>query len=512
MSEILRNLADILLRKLDSVLNPKFQNRFILSLFFVGTSLMGYNSFLSVLSKLEIITNIFSIQLQLSEADDKVFYWGVFFVIMSVCLFMYERFIGKSEMLLFRYYICEDYEQLVEISQGNLALFPVDNPLIIKNQVLESLNVLIKAHPYSYRHANAWGESFNSKEEYLKKYPLSLLANKSSGEYSYFQFHRIPSITELKKFSKEDGMVKLMLEDGQAAESISHVGCYEDACGGVAVQEEYIFRKLWCVFLAVKNITNKPISLINAKCELDIESGFHVPVEQHGSKLSIDLPQAPLSPNDTALIPVMILLPPLYPLERKQYSSATTHDWKERSQIVKHENITTNNLKDFLLFGNRMDIYSVSYSIDRQNYIQKTYTFNPTSTYTIDRHWQCGSCPHMFLEGIDLRYERELLAHCEGVRGSDFFAVPNDVTNIIIAEIEDETTEIDVIKINKQECISNIRLAKTDFIRIPVHSGDIVEITGRYIPDKILNTKELHGVKRNELISKFIKEYRADNA
>lgn len=496
------------------MLNPKFQNKFILSLFFLGASLLSYQKILSVLLQLEIVTNSYIIKLILSDTSNIIsMYVGVFFVVISIILFILERFIHNTDVehLQCNYYVCESYDQLVEISKGDFSKFPIENPLLIENEIMDSLKTIVKAHPYGYRHASNLGTNFLNINEYIKKHPSSRKTNKHDGKYSYFQRIRVPTLKELKSIMHVDGILKLMLLDKRPSDEISLVGCYEyDGCGDtnvIKIQEEYLFRKVWCAFLAIKNIDDKPISLLHLNGKFTRNSGFNSLISQDNYDDAIELPKAPLSANSTVIIPIAILLPPLYALYRDEYSSTMTNDWQERVQIVKHETIKTDNLNDFLTFNSQINPNTIFYKKNGRTFTQNIHSFDLTNMYTIDREWRCGSCPHLFLQSDHLYYERELLAHCESIVGKDSFIVPSNVHTLLIAEIEDEITEIEIIKINGQHYKSNLTLHNSDFIKIPVNTGDLIELIGKYIPNQPVDKNLPQGVKRNELIGSFLKAY-----
>lgn len=508
---------EIILRKLDSILNPKFQNKFILSLFFLGASLLSYQKILSGLLQLEIITNSYIIKLVLSDTSNTIsMYVGIFFVVIAIILFILERFIHNTEIehLQCNYYVCESYDQLVEISKRDFSNFPVENPLLIENVIMYSLDTIIKAHPNNYRHASELGANFSSTVEYLNKYHSSHKTNRHDGKYSYFQRVRIPTLKELKSIMHLDGILKLMILDKRPAKEISLVGFYENGgCGDAdtTFQEEYLFRKVWCVFLAIKNIDNKPISLLHLNGKFTRNSGFNTLISQDNYDDVIELPKAPLSANSTVIIPIAILLPPLYALDREEHSSKMTNDWQEQVQTVKYETIKTDNLKDFLTFNSQIIPNTISYKKNGRTYTHNIHSFDLSNMYTIERELRCGSCPHLFLQSDHLYYERELLTHCESIVGKDSFIVPSNVNTLFIAEIEDEITEIEIIKINGQQYKSNIILRNSDFIKIPVNSGDIIELIGKYIPNQPVDKNLPQGIKRNELVGSFLKAYHNDN-
>jgi len=182
---------------------------------------------------------------------------------------------SEPDKFLCQYFVCESYENLVEISNGDLSRFPINNSILLKNNIFDALNNVITAHPKEYRYSNVCGEGYKSKEEYYKKYPASFITNGNDGKFSYFEFCRVPTLEELEKYKSKDGVLKLMMNHGMPIENISAiVGCYEDICCGVKVQEEFIFRKLWCSFLAITNISDYPVALDSVKGNVVIENKF----------------------------------------------------------------------------------------------------------------------------------------------------------------------------------------------------------------------------------------------
>lgn len=416
---------------------------------------------------------------------------------------------SEPDKLLCRYFVCENYENLIEISCGDLSKFPIDNPLLVNNKLLTSLKQIIATHPESYRHANAWGESFSNKESYLNKHPEAHVTNDSDGMYSYFQAVRTPSSEELEKIRHQDGILNLMMEEGIPIKHItSIVAGYGDGCGEDIFQEEYIFRQVWCVFLAITNISDRPFVLVSLEGKDSIKQGFSkFSVFDKGFDI-INLPNAPIMPNESAIVPIAIILPPLYALKRDEYSSTSNGgDLGEQLQVVTHESIIPNNIEDFLTYGGQINTKSIRYKLDGNVHSQDIHPFDLTNMYSIDRNWQMGSCPHLFYVNDTASYVRELLALCESCIGEDVFVVPNNVDSIIIAEIEDETTEINSIKIDGEICAQDIVLRNSEFIEIQVLAGSIVQVIGQYLPCGIANKNLPQGIKRNDLVSKFLNDY-----
>ena len=91
------DLKKILLRKLNSILNPNYVNKFIFLTFTLGSTLIGKNFLIQLLLSVEIITADFALKIQLSDsADSTVFYFGALLVFISIWLF-YKAHIEKND-------------------------------------------------------------------------------------------------------------------------------------------------------------------------------------------------------------------------------------------------------------------------------------------------------------------------------------------------------------------------------------------------------------------------------
>ncbi|PCJ31225.1 MAG: hypothetical protein COA90_06940 [Gammaproteobacteria bacterium] len=415
---------------------------------------------------------------------------------------------SEPDSFLCQYFVCESYENLVEISNGDLSKFPVDYPLLVNNEILTSLKKIIKNHPERYRHASAWGKGYKGKDEYLSEHPDATVTNESEDKFSYFEITRTPTKEELNEISSKDGVLKLMLEENLPIEDVSAiVGCYEDACGGIELQEEYIFRRLWCAFAVITNISDQPMALDSLDVCQNKKNGFSELVTSNHDSKSINLPKVPIKPGATVIVPLAVLLPPLYSIAREEWSSKSTGDGSEQVQIVTHGSVMSRNVNDTYTYGDSIFPNAMYFKKDGNINTQEFHSFDLTNMYCIDRHWQCGSCPHLFFMRGEIAYKRELLAHCESTIGEDSFDIPKGVNSIIIAEIEDETTEIQSIFINDRLYLSNLTLRKSEFIEITVPNNAVVRVVGQYIPDGDSNKSIPQGVKRNDIVSQFMYSY-----
>lgn len=507
-------LKEILLTKLNSILNPDFHKKFISGLLFLGTTLAGAPLLTSILGKAKYESPEHSLTLELIQSNNDILILiGATCISLAIILFIKERYFNTpkpSEFLGVSHYICKSYELLIEISKDNFSKFPIDNPIFLKTEVFNSLKEIIDMHPYPYRRCGVDGDSFSNIGQYTKIYKDAFPPNKNDGEYSYFEIMRQPKLGELKRISHEDGILKLMLEEEINIDGISLAGCYRNGCGGGdELNEEYIFRELWCVFLAIENTHDKPVILKEMESKIIQSSGFSV-FKSNGDRDAEGtpiLPKGTVQPGKTVIIPTVLILPPLYPLETET-ESLPNYDkyWDDKVQTVSRESIIINNLNDLISYKTQLIPRTIEYKIQGNIYHQAIHSLDLTNVYSIDRDWMIGSCPHLFFQiNEEICYKKELLANCELVTGNEVFHIPRNVTSFIIAEIEDELTEIEYILINNNIHEKNIVLHKSEYIKIPVSEHDMIEVRGKYTPYTSNSTFKASANIRNKLVGNFLK-------
>ncbi len=413
---------------------------------------------------------------------------------------------GNSDVLC-RYYVCKNFDFLRNIASLKLSDFPVTQPILCKNNVFHALVDLVGRHPKSYRHATLWGRKFESEEAYLKIYPHPE-DEPDYERYPYFSRTRPPTKADLISLKDQDGLVSAMLEHGLDAErSVAVAGCYEAACEGIEFQEEYLLRAIWGVFLAVENRSDDPITLSYLQAEVSTQAGFDVFSKSDGEVNQLQLPQAPLLPGMTAIIPVSVLIPPLHPIKAEIASTELPDGKGDYYRAISHCLMEPGYVEECLTYGGFVQPSSLIYRKETDELRQNIHTFDLTNFYEMDMHWGCGSCPHLFFRYQDnqqLKYERELLRSCEGRLGDDTFVVPAGVFEIVIAELEDEVTELVAVRINSEEVASNVRLDQGDDLRFSVRPGDVIELRGRYKPSCPVDRNLPTGRIRNELIYNYL--------
>ena len=414
---------------------------------------------------------------------------------------------AESTDVLCRYYVCKNFEFLRNIASLKLSDFPIAQPILCKNNVFHALVDMVGRHPNSYRHATLWGKKFKSEDAFLDIYPLPE-DEPDDERFPYFSKTRPPTKADLLSLKDQDGLVSAMLEHGLDVEgSIAVVGCYEAGCDGSDIQEEYLLRAIWGVFLAIENRSGDPITLSHLLARSSSQNGFEHFSETDAEVSQIKLPLAPLLPGMTVLIPVSVLIPPLHPMRAEIASTELPDGMGDYYRAISHCLMEPGHAEECLTYGGCVQPASLIYRKETRDLRQNIHSFDLTNFYEIDMHWGCGSCPHLFLHYRDspqLKYERELLRVCEGKLGDDTFVVPDGVFEIVIVELEDEITELVAVRINNEEVATSVRLEKGDDLRFAVHSGDVIALRGQYQPACPVNRKLPTGRIRNALVYNYL--------
>lgn len=128
MSESL-TLNKILLTKLNSILNPNYVNKFILLTFSLGSALIGKNFILEALLSLELITQEFTLKLQLSDGANAItFFFGIVFIATSIWLF-YKAHIESKVPKLKTFKNCKTASKyMIKLMEENERVFKECGP------------------------------------------------------------------------------------------------------------------------------------------------------------------------------------------------------------------------------------------------------------------------------------------------------------------------------------------------------------------------------------------------
>jgi len=395
-----------------------------------------------------------------------------------------------------RYLVCKSYSAIKEICDGTLDNFPVDSPFLFQNDIGKFQKYVVDSQPENYRHSYIWGEAFKTHKEFAKKHPGARIFDRTSNNlFPYFEAQRLPTHQELRRnVANKDFVTNLLLDAGISPEKISSVLAYDEVCGDAGFQEIYRLRPLWTVYLAISNISNHPVSFKSLLCEYEEGSGvsFRPFIEKiDSSNKEINLPRSPIPPKATVVIPVSTLLGPIDGESPKLF-------WEDMSDIPTGEVQTSghgdgsNIINNTAIIGPILWPKAIQVEDSSHHEVEhQIYDFDLSNLYTIDRFWECGSCPHLFLETSQgKKYWGELFAKAPKEVQTTEIQIPIGVSGCIIAELEHEVSRIIKISVNKTLIYSDVTLKKNEQLIFPVKTGDHVRLVGFYEP--LPSTKELN--------------------
>jgi len=415
------------------------------------------------------------------------------------------------DVLYCRYLLCKSFDGIREITLGDLSNVPATQPLLVTNSVRVFQKKIIDAHPVSSRSDKEWGEHFPDREAYVKAHPEVHLDECSSIEgYPYFKASRIPLTEELRdKLAPRDGVTKLLIEAEVAPQNISHVFAYYEECGDNRIQEIYRLRPMWGLYLAATNLGPEQTLLSGITCDKDIPAGagyraFSTSLGQ-GHHVVEALPSAPLLPGATMLFPIATLLGPIENISPVTTFAENSDLPTGQVQVVSHEDLSTA-FSSTALIGPVFWPHAVHIEAGAVRQEQQMHEFSLSNLYTINRHWEMGSCPHLFAmqkSSATLKYLRELFARVPGKVQMEHIIVSSDTSALLIAELEPEQTTIDYIRVNGKYVSRSVILEKGTRIWIPVQLGDVVELAGYYVAQMAGTTDPW---MRNSLIHEFLEQ------
>jgi hypothetical protein len=205
---------------------------------------------------------------------------------------------------------------------------------------------------------------------------------------------------------------------------------------------------------------------------------------------------------------------PLGELGEKVVGGKTIENRGEYSEVAQQVSFHQEGLDDLRAVGPRMRPKHISMRIQNAPAVQDTHDFDFANVYTIDRVWQCGSCPHLFfiLDDEILAYGRELIAQGSGETVSDRFVVPEGANKVVIAELEHETTHLEVVMSEGETVCRNVWLQRGDWISFSARSGQVFEVAGAYFEMGLSGPRSEIALMRNRLVCRFMRNWQTDES
>ena len=394
-----------------------------------------------------------------------------------------------EDWLYCRYLVCKSFSALREIVEGSLTQMPVDSPLLAKTVAGDFLSSIVRQHPAAHRSSHVWGDAFKDRDAYERAHPVvRILDHSRINPFPYFEACRTPSREELLgRVASEDFPTALLLEAGVPEAEISEAFAYDEVCGQRSFQEIYRLRPLWGVYVAGTNVTEQPIRLDALKCEIEQPAGIGFRPFQAREPRNIEnlaLPRMRLPPAATVIIPVAAVFGPIG-AERVRVHRTASYD-VQTGEVQSTAHVDGADLiNQVALVG--PSLWPISFLLDRggTRREQEIHQLDFSSLYMIDRSWEAGSCPHLFIEhSLDssLMYWGELWAGAPDTSRVETFEVPQAINALLLAELENEVAYIVEVSVNGAVITHNRALHRGQTLRVSVRPGDRIRFIGYYTP------------------------------
>lgn len=409
-----------------------------------------------------------------------------------------------------RYLISRDLDISRRILAGDLSVSPISNALLANNDAGQFIAKILAAH--SDGPVRFFGDSYESIEAYRQAHPDAKCSCKDLEGYEYYDCVRNCSVQEFKsRIVSISRFNKILMDMGAPPNDLCVAVAENGGCGDGSISEEYLTRPTWVVFLALTNITQKPIAIEEIVGQRDLSDKFRLPGTTKEPWV-IPMPKCEISANQSVLVPLSLFLGPIQEIGEAQVGIETLADRGDFSEVMNLTHFPESGTSSIRVVGPSFMPQNLSIKASGSLDHQEIHSLDMASVYTIDRVWQCGSCPHLFVitDSGALHYVGELLAKGQGVPVSESIRLPVDTSRLLIAELEDEISFLSEISLDGHIVARNVELKKGDSLELDVEGAKMLSLTGTYFP----LTSELDfthsGLARNRLVRNFMATWQSD--
>lgn len=397
------------------------------------------------------------------------------------------------------YYVLNSFDELSSVLNHDLSSIDRYNnkSYLASNKVSSQWENILKSHKSDFggpidQCLIIEGRFFSSVEEYEFVYDNVCIIDKSSNDHPYFEAKRKVEWPELLETIEQKNFVKELMQSGIDASDFCTSLLYKNevGCGDGELRYEYIelfeIAPISFIFIGIRNVSKNQIKL-NWLTTTD-------------ENVRLILPKFNVLPMELVLIPVSTAIN-ISGIDK--YGECLKHiDGDRGLDLTRLVNMTNFDRSEVKFFKNIINPKSVIYNDNEGEYEIDVHEFDFTNLYSINSYWQCGSCPHLFMinsKGFQQYFRKILTAYSNRI-GSDFFIVPENVSQFVIRELEDETTYLNFISINGVQVFENLVLNKGDSIKVDATPFDKVVVEGFYIPDNLVVESLDDYWYRNEMI------------
>jgi hypothetical protein len=306
----------------------------------------------------------------------------------------------------------------------------------------------------------------------------------------------------------------LLLEEDVPPDQIATILTYEnaDGCDSVAdggLVDTFELRPIWAVFLAASNGCGHPLSFRSLVAR---RGGSRLPpyrgfLEETTKSTELSLPLVPIPPGGTVVIPLAVVVGPFGDPDVTILREEKTELDGYEIQVAAHVDMGSVASRAHLI-GRSTWPTSFRLLDGSREISQEIHPFDLTNLYRIDRDFQCGCCPHVFLftsDSASSRYLGEMFARQAWEPQTFSLEVPPGAVGLMICELEDESTHVNWLRVNGEMIATDLRLDRGDSLRFAVSAGDLVSAVGFYSPLGFQSQVTPSPLYRNAIVARFLR-------
>lgn len=408
-----------------------------------------------------------------------------------------------SKHIQISYYIQHSFDTLEDVLRGTFDSLNLNNSRVFlaHNEISAQWIKLLDAHLQDYKNNTEQNliidiKDFDSIEQYILEYQNIEVIDKAGVDNPFYDAERKTDWNEILTITNPNNFLKQLSESGISAKEFCTLLLKKNEMGCFSVPHsnysEYLeITPISFLFIGITNASKESIKLSYLETK---------------DKKRIKLPGFCLMPNEMALLPIATAInaqsihDTAFCLKKKDGDRA-----KEFSRVL----TPSKQLNNVQFFDKIIEPRSIIYNDITEEYDTIIHELDLNNIYSINSYWQCGSCPHLFyiIENKGQEYQKELLVTCSNKKGSEQIVIPSNVNKLIIRELEDELTIIEMIIKNGLITFENIRLEKGDSFFMDVNPHDEITIIGSYIPKRKAENTNNDIWLRNKIIQKSNLEF-----
>lgn len=394
--------------------------------------------------------------------------------------------IGRAPLpeVTVRYLVCKAFDVVAEMCDHVFDAVPVDNPLWIDNEVSTFWRRLIARNGDRYRSTEVPGDCFDTTASYLRAHPEAVPPSDDQG-LPYYRLVRSAGGPDVPKIAESDPLTADLIADGVAVADVALGVVHHEECGDppLPVVETFLTRPVWAVVAEIR-VGTMTTSLKHLEAERPARGPIAIddaaaPLES----TTVALPEAPVSHEQSVLIPVATLVPHL-PI-RASGTHELRYDWLEDEGRTQSGSYGDLGPQRFSYWGPVLLPRRLALVADGRIMTVDLRNFDPTKAFVVDRSWAVGSCPHLF----------EIIGDgtCRYI-GSAFGAAPHavqrysidlraDATSLVVAELEDEETTFREVRIDGRFVAENVVVARGEMLSFDLPGWPVrLDLVGWYEP------------------------------